>query len=428
MIQKVKAFKNVSWLWVGSVFGAGSALIAQILLARNFTPAEFGVFVTALTTVTLLIPLAGFGVAPYWLKVFGQEGWEAKRWFLPSFKFTLITMALVVSLIIIWAILGPHDELLRQILVILSLYVLGQVFIELVSSKLQLEEKYIFLTLWLFLPHFIRLLLIVAFIFLGGLSSIETIAYIYTIVSVLLVLSGVFFLYKMFNGSLRLKGHVKSLSKSGNKIPSIKEVALGSWPFGLVALFHLIYFQSDIIFIQYFISPEAAGVYNVAFIIMVATLLFPGAVYQKFLLPKIHRWANHDRKFFYKVYKQGNLIMLVLGVVAMLLVWALAPWLIVTFFGIAYEEAINLLLILSLSIPVLFVASSVGATLETKGFMIVKVKIMGLVAVLNITLNVVLIPKYGSEGAAVATVVSNSMLLILYFFTAQKRVFKEGVK
>src|SRR3546814_4412984 len=49
-----------------------------------------------------------------------------------------------------------------------------------------------------------------------------------------------------------------------------------------------------------FRSDEAAGVYNVAFVIMSAVYLIPSVIYQKFLLPKIHIWANHDQETFVK--------------------------------------------------------------------------------------------------------------------------------
>ncbi|MBE0471968.1 MAG: polysaccharide biosynthesis C-terminal domain-containing protein, partial [Methyloprofundus sp.] len=186
--------------------------------------------------------------------------------------------------------------------------------------------------------------------------------------------------------------------------------------------FHLIYFQSDIILVKYITGDEAAGYYNVAFTIMVAVLLFPGIVYQKFLLPKMHRWAHHDRALFYKVYRQGNVAMLILGLLAMALIWLLSPLAIPFLFGDEYKDAVGLLTILALSAPILFVASSVGATLVTQEHMKTKVKLMGLVAIVNILLNLAFIPFYGAEGAAVSTLMSNVLLLTLYVHYRKKAI------
>src|SRR3546814_7151118 len=69
-----------------------------------------------------------------------------------------------------------------------------------------------------------------------------------------------------------------------------------------------------------FRSDEAAGVYNVAFVIMSAVYLIPSVIYQKFLLPKIHIWANHDQETFVKAYEKGRLFMFLTGIAAMLFV------------------------------------------------------------------------------------------------------------
>src|SRR3546814_5217311 len=59
---------------------------------------------------------------------------------------------------------------------------------------------------------------------------------------------------------------------------------------------------------------EAAVVYNVAFVIMSAVYLIPSVIYQKFLLPKIHIWANHDQETFVKAYEKGRLFMFLTGI------------------------------------------------------------------------------------------------------------------
>jgi len=422
-MSKKRALKVISLLWIGSLLGAGCAFLTQVILARQLGPTGFGVFATAFATVTMLMPLAGFGIAQYWLKAFGKEGWGARRVLSPSFQFVFFSTISVVLVLIGWSIFGPHDESLKLVLAILSTYIMGQVAVELVSSKLQLEERYVSLSLWQFLPHFIRLALVGMLVFsLTGWVSVENVAYAYAMVSIGLAMLGGFILFQMSNERLSLKGHGKPSFDSDQLKSSVKAVISQSWPFGLAGLFHLIYFQSDIILVQYFIGVEAAGIYNVAFIIMVAVLLFPGIIYQKFLLPKMHRWAHQDSEHFYRVYRHGNVIMLMLGTIAMLLILVLAPWAVVVLFGEAYQDVVDLLMILALSIPILFVASSVGATLVTQEHMREKVKLMGVVAAVNIALNLILIPSYGTEGAAVATVVSNFILLFLYY-AASKRVF-----
>lgn len=422
-MSKQKAFNAFTLLWLGTLLGAGLAFLIQIILARKLGSEYFGMFSAVFAMVTLVAPLAGFGISQLWLKVFGQEGWNAQRWLKPSFYFVILSTILVFISLCIWAFFGNHDQLTRSLFLILSFYILGQVSVELVSSKLQLEERYLHLAVWQFLPHFMRFISITILLFgFTNWTSIEEIAYVYAFIAIIFLLVGVLQLVTMKKGDFKLKGHKEEKAKETNQV-SLSLVLQNTWPFGLAAFFHLIYFQSDIILIKYIVGDNQAGIYNVAFTIMVAVYMFPSVLYQKFLLPKVHRWANHEKNKFYEVYRKGNIAMLVLGLTAMLLVWALSTWAILFMFGNEYQDSILILNILALSSPIIFVAFSTGATLVTQEHMKLKVKLMGMVALINLVLNFILIPIYGAAGAAVSTVVSNFILLMLYYYATETKVF-----
>jgi O-antigen/teichoic acid export membrane protein len=426
-MSKKHAIKSISLLWMGSLIGAGCAFLTQVILARQLGPSDFGIFSAALATTNLLAPLAGFGIAAYWLKVFGEEGWKATRWLKGSFKFVILSTLAVLLLLVSWALFGPNDTLTTTLLLILTIYILGQVAIELVSSKLQLEENYIHLAFWQFSPHLARLLLVGIIIYtMTNLVTSQIIAYIYAGVSLLFLIIGSIFLFRMYQGSFSLVGHKHTeepIKEDNINSPSILQVASQSWPFGLAGIFYLIYFQSDIILLKYLSSAESAGIYNVAFVIMAAVYLFPSVVYQKFLLPKIHRWANHARTHFYHIYRIGNIWMVSFGLIAMFSLWIILPWFIPFLFGPEYHDAIKLLIILSFAVPIRFLATSIGSTLVTQDHMRKKVKYMGIVALLNIILNIILIPVHGAIGAAITTVFSDIVLLLLYYTASKKYVF-----
>jgi len=426
-MSKKQAVKVISLLWISSLLGGGCAFLTQIILARQLGPSDFGIFVAALAMITLLVPLAGFGIAGYWLKAFGQEGWRATRWLLGSFRFTALSTLVVVMLLVGWAMLGPHDTLTASVLLVLTIYVFGQLIVVLVSGKLQLEERYLNLALWQFLPHFVRLILIVVLAYTAILNlNVQKVAYAYAIVALVVFIVGSVQLFRMYQGKFSLKGHgtAEWLDKRNKQdSPGMFQVAVQSWPFGMAGIFYLIYFQSDIILLKYLSGAEAAGIYNVAFLVMAAVYLLPGVIYQKFMLPKLHRWAHHDRERFYYTYRVGNVFMVGLGVVAMLGLWVVVPWAIPVLFGVEYQGAVMLLMILSLATPIRFLAISIGATLVTQDHMQRKVKYMGMVAALNITLNLALIPTFGGIGAAVATVMSELVLLIIYIISVRANVF-----
>lgn len=425
IMSKIKAVQNISFLWVGSLIGAGCAFFTQVILARMLGPQGFGAFSSVLSLMNLLVPFVGFGIAQYWLKEFGKEGWSAARFIRPSLKLVCINIVLALSFLTIWAFGGPNDQVIQAVFFIMLIFVVGQVAVELISGKLQLEERYGTLALWQLMPHVARFSLVaIVGLCSGTHSNLKVAAVLFACVSLVVLALAINPLIRMAKGKFFLIGHGLQSEQNGFvQPPRVKEILQGSWPFGMAAVFQLIYFQSDIVLVKYITGDEAAGYYNVAFTMMVAVLLFPGIIYQKFLLPKFHRWANYNRTLFYKVYSYGNAVMLLLGMLAMILVWMLSPIAIPYLFGNNYTAAVELLMILVLSAPILFVANSVGAVLVTQEHMRIKVKLMGAVALVNVVLNLIFIPVYGAYGAAVTTVVSNLILLISYYVSAQLWVF-----
>lgn len=415
------ALRSISLLWVGTLGGAGLAFATQVLLARVLGVEQFGSFSAALAMVMLLAPLAGFGVAGYWLNAFGREGWQGRRWVPGSIRFLSVSTVAVLSLLLMWAWLGPHDHVTTWLLSILAAHVLGQAALELASAKFQLEGRHARLAGWQFTPHLMRFMGVLALVVFIGREDFaaEHVAWLYASVAFLILLLGGYQIALMAWGQMALEGHgPKAADASSQSMdqPHPGAVASAAWPFGLAGVFYLIYFQSDIILIKYLVDESAAGLYNVAFVVMSAIYMFPSVVYQKFLLPRLHRWAHHDVVKLQKTYRVGNLLTLLTGVAAMIMLWLLAPFVLPLVFGYEYQGAVSLLLILAFAAPFRFLASSAGAMLVTRNHMRIKVRLMGAAAVFNVVLNFILIPIHGTAGAAVATVASDVLLCALYVY------------
>ena len=196
-----------------------------------------------------------------------------------------------------------------------------------------------------------------------------------------------------------------------------------AWPFAIEGFSFLIYFQSDLILLKWIQGAEAAGQYNAAYTIMLAVYMLPGVVYQKYLLPKQHRWAEHDRERFISVYRFGCGVMLTTGLTIMALLLASSSWAVPIVFGADYDEAGRILLLLSIGVPFHFLATSTGGTLVTHDHMRHKVRYMGIAAIVNIILNLLLIPAFSCYGAAAATVISGGVILAIYLVAVNKRIF-----
>lgn len=413
MINK-KNIIIVLFLTLSTFLGSGFTFLTQILLAKNLSTADYGLFSANFAIVTLLAPIAIFGIPQFWLRFFGKYGWNGIKCVKPSLYLIIFTTIFTFFSIFMFTFLVEKDESSKQVLLILSFYILGQLSLELVSSKFQLEENYIKLSFWQFFPHFSRFIFILILIYIyRNEINVINVSIIYSSVAIFYFLIGIFEIKKIFTNNFKLKNHPERDFKN-DLIVKIKNIVPKSWPFTLSTFFYLIYFQSDLIMVKYFIGNESAGLYNVAFTILVAILLFPNIIYQKFLMPKLHRWANHDKSSLMKFYKLGQKTMLISGLIIFLLTFLLSKHIILIIFGEKYFDSIILLNVLLLSVPIVFLAHNSGAILTTKNYINQKVKYMGVIALLNVILNLIFIPEYGAIGAACTTLFSNLILLTLY--------------
>jgi len=424
-------FPSLVFLFLGGLFSSISIFITQIILARELSVDGFGNLMSAIAFITLMSPLALFGVSQVWLKIYGSEGKKGDRWLKTSFKLIFFSLSLTTLFLIFWAIFGPHSQSYRLFLLSLLPILLSHIFIELVNTRFQLEGKFLSLAIWQNLIHFLRFFFIAFFYFFISRSIEGTdVVFGYLFISLAISLLGFYFLSKMIKGNLILD--IPSLNETregiitssrGLKPPSLKEIFLQSSPFGLAGLFYLIYFQSDLIFLKYLAGEQAAGIYAAAFVVLMTIYYIPGVIYQKYLLPKIHAWANFDKETLLIVFQAGNGLMLSLGLVLSLLIYFFSPLFIPLFFGDDYVESIKALQILAVCIPIRFLATSIESPLFTLNFMKWKTSIMGLVAFLNIALNYLLIPSFSYTGAAIATVISELTLLILYLIVINLKIF-----
>jgi O-antigen/teichoic acid export membrane protein len=421
--SSLRALREISLLWVSSLAAAMAAFLTQVILSRLLGPSEYGRLSAAIATTMLAGPFAGFGVGSYWLRAFGVEGWKARRWINPSLRFITVSSVTVCCLLIVWSLSSNQNQATRSLVVWLAPLVVSQALVDPLYARYQLEERYRLLSLWQIVPQGSRFIVAALAMLIGAGLGFVTAGL--AIGGILITAFSALSLGQMSRRSFRLAGHGPD---PGNKnlpelIPTTRQIIVESWPFAAASLSFLIYFQSSIVLLEWLAGERNAGIYNVAFTVMSGIYLLPSVIYQKYLLPKLHRWAAHDRVRFLAIYRFGNGSMILLGVCIAVLMIALAPVCVPLVFGPEYKQAVGLLLILSICIPMRFLSTSVGGTLVTQDHMRRKVRYMCCVAVANVGLNLILIPRYSIYGAAATTIISEILLLGLYLFGVKEHVF-----
>ncbi|WP_368564205.1 lipopolysaccharide biosynthesis protein [Pseudoxanthomonas sp. UTMC 1351] len=419
------AFAAVSMLWLATMAGAFFVFLAQAILARRLGPHEYGLFASSLATVSMVAPLAGFGLSQFRLRVYGAEGWQGDRWLSSSLWFTTLTTLLAIGSIVAWALLGaPVDAATRATLLLLTPVVLGLLGINLVGSKWRLEDRYGALaSLHLMMPAG-RLL--VALLALLVPMTAYSAAVGYGVVGLLVAAISYPPTRAMLSGQMQLRGHGPRVEGPMPADPGIAELWREAWPYGVAAILYPVFFQVSTVLVKYINGDTQAGRYGIAMAVMTAIYLLPSTIYQKFLLSKLHRWAVHDQPKFWRVYHQGNIGMLLLGLGTGLGLAASAPWLVPWIFGEDYRLVARILMVLAICVPIRFLSTSVGSALLTGGHMRYRVRAMTWATIAAVVLNVLLIPEFNEFGAAAATVAAEILLLLsMYLGVRRIKTFVE---
>ncbi|MBL4558001.1 MAG: flippase [Rhodobacteraceae bacterium] len=187
-----------------------------------------------------------------------------------------------------------------------------------------------------------------------------------------------------------------------------RELLREGWPLLLGGVAVIVYMRIDQVMLGQMAGADELGLYSVAVRVSDTVLFVPMAVQSAFYaaLVRVHRdTPGRFDAYMQRVYDAMGLAAWGCG-----LALGLAGWLLIgPVFGSDYSGAVPMLAILLFSLPAIFLGTGRGAMLTVRGWMWTVPAVTAAGAVANVALNLVLIPRWGGEGAAVATVLSYTL-------------------
>ena len=199
-------------------------------------------------------------------------------------------------------------------------------------------------------------------------------------------------------------------------VPTTKKMLkFGSQMFGADAI-NMINYQADTLLIGYFLTATDIGYYAVAVGLSRFFWLIPQAI-QKISYPATSEyWANNNHSALQtmidKSMKYTACILLPIG----LGVGFFAKDIVTTIFGMGFVHAVLPLQILIIGTVIFGLVKAIGGSLPGIGRVDVNIKVTAFGAMVNVILNLLLIPIYGIIGAAIATTTSFIIIAVLFIY------------
>lgn len=177
----------------------------------------------------------------------------------------------------------------------------------------------------------------------------------------------------------------------------------------------LIYTQTDRLMINHYLGIEEVGVYTIGIQLSSVLAILIGPI-QNSLFPKFLELYRNDYQKYYNFYKLTNTIITQFYLIITLISIIVVKYTFKYVYSSQYDGAILIYSILAFSVFI-----KANGSLQTSHMTIKNITQKSfyktLVSlILNIILNILLIPKYGINGAAIATLITQFIALFLIDF------------
>lgn len=388
-------FANTGWMFLGQMFSLLVSFFIGAWLARYLGPENYGVLSYAVAFVGLFGFIASLGVDGILNRELVARPEQRDELMGTAFRLKVIGGGVAGILCIASAFIFSGNALSRLLIILFSFTFILQ-SINVISTYFQAEVKSKSNVKAILLATIISSILKVATILFD-----KGVIWIIAIFTLDFLWQGIGFIIAYRKIGLKL-GNWKFNDKLA------KDILKSSLPLMLASAASFIYLRIDQVMIGKMLGDYEVGLYAAAVKLVEVWYFIPGIICAS-LFPAI----VNARKTSSVVYKKRlkALYLLMLGIAFSIAVFSmfLAPWLVSFLFGKAYLAAIIVLQIYIWSNVGLFVGIAINQYFLSENYSNYIFFYNLLSMIVNVGLNLILIPKFGLIGAAWATLIAYSI-------------------
>ena len=367
-----------------------------VIAARRLPTAAFGIFSLASTLGWVLAVGTDFGVQLYFAREVARAPDRLSAILRPLLRLRVGLAAAGVGLAVPLGLFWVRPADLPAFVAIVSAYILGALVEFLNYGYRALSRSDVESTLNLVQRLAALTLALVLLVLVPGLTAL----------AVALVAPAAVVLAWSLGITRRMAGHPSAAADAASSARlSWRTLRQDVLPIGAGIVLSALYFRVDVFFVEHWRGLEEVARYNAVFRLVDALRLFPAAILTV-LLPAVFR--RRDGAFIWRL--SAGLTTLGLGIAGACI--AAGPLLVRAAYGAQYAPAIGMLRVLLLAFPLLSLNYGLTHQLIGWGAQRAYTLICAGALVVNIAVNVALVPAFGGLGAAWATVATEVVLTI----------------
>ena len=190
--------------------------------------------------------------------------------------------------------------------------------------------------------------------------------------------------------------------------PEVRQVFVRAVPVGLVAVLGLLHFKVDALMLSLLKPPEDVGIYTISYSVIEQTLVVP-TLLMAAVFPILSRFVAARDPSAADVVDKTFRFLALLGIAASASVFVLAAPLVHILSNEDFDQSVTVLRILAFALIPLFATVAFTNLLVAMDSLRLVVLASAFGIVVNVALNLYLIPAYSTTGAAGATVFSETL-------------------
>ena len=388
-------FANTSWMFAEQMLRMIAGLLVGIWVARYLGPEQFGVFSYAIAFASLFSSIAKLGLDGIVVRDLVREPEQRDSYLGTAFWLKLGGALIMLGAVALATQFTSSDRLTNLYILIIASGAIFQSF-HVVDFYFQSQVLSKFVSICKMTQLLISSLLKLYFIFTGA----DLIWFVLvTLVDQLTLALSLYFAYRY----QKLGGFYRYFD-----VTLAKQLLKDSWPLIFSGLVVMIYMRIDQIMIKEMLGEREVGLFSAAVRISEVWYFIPMIITAS-LFPSIVNAKKISEELYYARLQRLYTIMVWLAIAIALPMTFLSDWLVTLLYGESYREAGQVLMVHIWAGVFVFLGVASGRWLISENLQWIAFYRTFSGAIINIILNFVLIPIYGLIGAAIATVIAQTM-------------------
>lgn len=402
-------FNNIGWLMGGKIVNMILQFIVSLATARYLGPSNFGTINYVAAYVSFFSSIASLGLAVIVIREIATNRYDNNEvvWTSIWMRFATAVVS-TISIIALMFITNQDDPIIAQIAFLESLSILFSSF-DTINYYFQAR----LLSKWSSIAGVLAYIGMSLYRIYLLATNADIVWFAFATSTDMIFLTA--FLMVFY---IRIEGfHPKFNWVLG------KNLLHQSYHYLIAGLITILYAQVDRVMLGNMLDKAAVGYYSATLTISTLWSMIPGALIQT-ISPILYDTAQQDRSLYLRRLRQSYAVLFWLNAAYSLFVSIFAKWVILLLYGEDYLAATN-----ALRIVVWYYGISTMSTLnqvylanDDKNRYINLFCLSGLV--IDVVLNALMIPVWGMNGAAIATLITHIVIQIVmpYIFKETREI------